>query len=119
MCFAVPYKKYHCRSYTYVIFYSADKSVLHVECPSSLSRGDECRENIEDIFHSDPVGKIKEIIFPDYTSYMTGLIFSGYASPLTSPCHSSTQSSPADKKQVRYNMYFNDILTDIVFIILI
>ncbi|KAA0725296.1 Testis-expressed protein 2 [Triplophysa tibetana] len=76
-----------------------DKSVLHVECPLGLSRGDECRENIEDVFHSDPVGKIKENILPDYTSYMTGLIFSGYASPLTSPCHSSTQSSPADKKQ--------------------
>lgn len=75
--------------------------MLNEESPSDVSQGDECSENIEDVCHSDPVGKIKENIFPDYTSYMTGFIFSEYAGLLTSSCHSSTQSSPTDKQQVK------------------
>uniref|UniRef100_A0A8C2FSK0 Testis expressed 2, like n=1 Tax=Cyprinus carpio TaxID=7962 RepID=A0A8C2FSK0_CYPCA len=52
-----------------------------------------------DVFHIDLVGRVKENILPDYTSYMTSLIFSAHASPLQSPCQSSTQGSPTEKEQ--------------------
>ncbi|XP_055032276.2 testis-expressed protein 2 [Misgurnus anguillicaudatus] len=76
-----------------------DKSALHEENPLDILHGAESKESNEDVFHSDPVGKAKDNILPDYTSYMIGLIFSGYASPLPSPCHCSPQSSPTDKQQ--------------------
>ncbi|XP_051959230.1 testis-expressed protein 2-like isoform X2 [Xyrauchen texanus] len=78
-----------------------DKSALHKENPLGLSHGGEfsSRECTEDMLHSDPVGRAKENILPDYTSYMTNLISSVHASPLASPCHSSTQGSPTDKDQ--------------------
>uniref|UniRef100_A0A8C1JHR8 Testis expressed 2, like n=1 Tax=Cyprinus carpio TaxID=7962 RepID=A0A8C1JHR8_CYPCA len=80
---------------------SADKSALHEENPLSLSHGGESsdKDSSEDVFHSDLVGRVKENILPDYTSYMTSLIFSAHASPLQSPCQSSTQGSPTDKEQ--------------------
>ncbi|XP_016401615.1 testis-expressed sequence 2 protein-like isoform X2 [Sinocyclocheilus rhinocerous] len=79
----------------------SDKSALHEENPWGLLHGDESsvKDSSEDVFHSDLVGRVKENILPDYTSYMTSLIFSAHASPLQSPCQSSTQGSPTDKEQ--------------------
>ncbi|XP_048027305.1 testis-expressed protein 2 isoform X2 [Megalobrama amblycephala] len=78
-----------------------DKSVLNEENPLGLSNGVEgsVKDSSEDVFHSDLVGKVKENILPDYTSYMTSLVFSAHGSPVQSPCQSSTQGSPTDKEQ--------------------
>lgn len=69
-----------------------------------LSHGGESsvKDSSEDMFHSDLVGRVKDNILPDYTSYMTSLIFSAHASPLQSPCQSSTQGSPTEKEQVSF-----------------
>uniref|UniRef100_A0A673JTV0 Testis expressed 2, like n=1 Tax=Sinocyclocheilus rhinocerous TaxID=307959 RepID=A0A673JTV0_9TELE len=81
-----------------------NKSALHEENPLGLSHGGESsvKDSSEDVFHSDLVGRVKENILPDYTSYMTSLIFSAHTSPLQSPCQSSTQGSPTDKEQVSF-----------------
>ncbi|XP_073684102.1 testis-expressed protein 2 [Garra rufa] len=76
---------------------SGDKSALHEE--NLLGGESSVKDSSEDVFHSDLVGRVKENILPDYTSYMTSLIFSAHASPLQSPCHSSTQGSPTEKEQ--------------------
>ncbi|KTG30382.1 hypothetical protein cypCar_00009150 [Cyprinus carpio] len=78
-----------------------DKSAVNEENPWGLSHGDESsvKDSSEDVFHIDLVGRVKENILPDYTSYMTSLIFSAHASPLQSPCQSSTQGSPTEKEQ--------------------
>ncbi|XP_050980804.1 testis-expressed protein 2 isoform X2 [Labeo rohita] len=80
---------------------SSDKSAFHEENPLGLSHGGESsvKDSSEDVFHSDLVGRVKENILPDYTSYMTSLIFSTHPSPLQSPCQSSTQGSPTEKDQ--------------------
>lgn len=85
-------------------FGSVDKSSLHEENPLGLSNGVEgsVKDSSEDVFHSDLVGRVKENILPDYTSYMTSLVFSAHASPVQSPCQSSTQGSPTDKEQVSF-----------------
>ncbi len=85
-------------------FCSVDKSALHEENPLGLSHGGESsvKDSSEDVFHSDLVGRVENIL-PDYTSYMTKLIFSAHASPLQSPCQSSTQGSPTEKEQVSFN----------------
>lgn len=77
---------------------------MHEENPLGLSHGGESsvKDSSEDVFHSDLVGRVKENILPDYTSYMTSLIFSAHASPLQSPCQSSTQGSPTEKEQVSF-----------------
>lgn len=86
-----------------LFFCSVDKSVLCEENTFGLSRGGDSsvKDSSEDVFHSDLVGRVKENI-PDYTSYMTSLVFSAHASPVQSPCQSSTQGSPTDKEQVSF-----------------
>ncbi|KAK7134563.1 hypothetical protein R3I93_017856 [Phoxinus phoxinus] len=78
-----------------------DKSVLCEENTLGLSHGGDgsVKDSSEDVFHSDLGGRVKENIVPDYTSYMTSLVFSAHASPVQSPCQSSTQGSPTDKEQ--------------------
>uniref|UniRef100_A0A8C1NFC0 Testis expressed 2, like n=1 Tax=Cyprinus carpio TaxID=7962 RepID=A0A8C1NFC0_CYPCA len=78
-----------------------NKSAVNEENPWGLSHGDESsvKDSSEDVFHIDLVGRVKENILPDYTSYMTSLIFSAHASPLQSPCQSSTQGSPTEKEK--------------------
>ncbi|XP_036427654.1 testis-expressed protein 2 [Colossoma macropomum] len=58
-------------------------------------------ENISSVpvFPADLVGRMRENVLLDYTSYMTYLICSAHSSPLASSCHSSTQGSPTDKEQ--------------------
>ncbi len=92
------------KHYFWIFFCSVDKSALHEENPLGLSHGGESsvKDSSEDVFHSDLVGRVKENILPDYTSYMTKLIFSAHASPLQSPCQSSTQGSPTEKEQVSF-----------------
>lgn len=94
------YKKHH----FWIFFCPVDKSAVNEENPWGLSHGDESsvKDSSEDVFHSDLVGRVKENILPDYTSYMTSLIFSAHASPLQSPCQSSTQGSPTEKEQVSF-----------------
>ncbi|XP_077057227.1 testis-expressed protein 2 isoform X2 [Siphateles boraxobius] len=72
-----------------------DKSVLCEENTFGLSHGGDgsVKDSSEDL-----VGKVENIL-PDYTSYMTSLVFSAHASPVQSPCQSSTQGSPTDKEQ--------------------
>ncbi|XP_056108999.1 testis-expressed protein 2-like, partial [Rhinichthys klamathensis goyatoka] len=89
------------KHYSNHFFCSVDKSVLCEENPFGLSHGGDgsVKDSSEDVFHSDLVGRVKENILPDYTSYMTSLVFSAHASPVQSPCQSSTQGSPTDKEQ--------------------
>lgn len=92
------------KRYSNHYFCFLDKSVLHEENPLGLSNGVEgsVKDSSEDVFHSDLLGKVKENILPDYTSYMTSLVFSAHGSPVQSPCQSSTQGSPTDKEQVSF-----------------
>jgi len=72
---------------------------LSEENTFGLSHGGEgsVKDSSEDL-----VGRAKENILPDYSSYMTSLVFSAHASPVQSPCQSSTQGSPTDKEQVSF-----------------
>ncbi|KAI4901285.1 hypothetical protein NFI96_004312 [Prochilodus magdalenae] len=58
-------------------------------------------ENISSVpvFPADLMGKVRENILLDCTSYMTSLTSSAHAFPPTSSCLSSTQSSPTEKEQ--------------------
>ncbi|XP_021328188.1 testis-expressed protein 2 isoform X1 [Danio rerio] len=78
-----------------------DKFVSHEENLISQSHGGEgsVKDSSEDVFHSDPLGRVKENTVPDYSSYMTSLMFSAHASPPQSPSQSSTQGSPTEKEQ--------------------
>ncbi|XP_072523377.1 testis-expressed protein 2 isoform X2 [Salminus brasiliensis] len=85
---------------------TSDVSVTQDEgswCPVQAT-GVSSRDSIENISSvpvvpADLVGRVRENILLDYTSYMTYLISSTHASSPPNSCHSSTQGSPTDKEQ--------------------
>ncbi|XP_030631495.1 testis-expressed protein 2 [Chanos chanos] len=69
-----------------------------------LTSGSSSRASIEDMASvplcpRDLVGRVRENILLDYTTYMSNLITSAYTSAPHNPYHCSAQSSPTDKEQ--------------------